>query len=72
LALQVQHEGDNSPCHFLDQHLKMAQLKDGNLFSKATQCLFYNYKPKPAQRMLDFDFLCGEWPSGQGAVGDSD
>mmetsp|Transcript_18602 Transcript_18602/g.33173 ORF Transcript_18602/g.33173 Transcript_18602/m.33173 type:complete len:613 (-) Transcript_18602:210-2048(-) len=37
----------------------MAQLKDGNLFSKATQCLFYNYKPKPAQRMLDFDFLCG-------------
>lgn len=35
-------------------------LQDGNLFSKTTQCLFYNYKPKPAQRMLDFDFLCGE------------
>jgi len=34
-------------------------LKDGNLFSNTTQCLFYNYKPKPAQRMLDFDFLCG-------------
>jgi len=37
---------------------------DGNLFSKTTQCIFYNYKPKPAQRMLDFDFLCGrETPS---------
>ena len=34
---------------------------DGNLFSKTTQCIFYNYKPKPAQRMLDFDFLCGQW-----------
>lgn len=34
--------------------------KDSNLFSKDTQCIFYNYKSKPAQRMLDFDFLCGE------------
>mmetsp|Transcript_21455 Transcript_21455/g.51177 ORF Transcript_21455/g.51177 Transcript_21455/m.51177 type:complete len:613 (+) Transcript_21455:137-1975(+) len=30
-----------------------------NLFSKSTQCLFYNFKSKPAQRMLDFDYLCG-------------
>lgn len=31
----------------------------GQLFSKTTQALFYNYKPLPIQRMLDFDFLCG-------------
>lgn len=29
-----------------------------SLFSKKTQCLFYNYKPLPVQRMLDFDYLC--------------
>eukprot|EP00192_Tetraselmis_astigmatica_P015423 CAMPEP_0117667044 /NCGR_PEP_ID=MMETSP0804-20121206/10735_1 /TAXON_ID=1074897 /ORGANISM="Tetraselmis astigmatica, Strain CCMP880" /LENGTH=180 /DNA_ID=CAMNT_0005474701 /DNA_START=283 /DNA_END=825 /DNA_ORIENTATION=- len=37
----------------------MSLFADGNIFSKDTQCLFYNYKAKPAQRMLDFDFLCG-------------
>lgn len=32
----------------------------GQLFSRNTQALFYNYKQLPIQRMLDFDFLCGE------------
>lgn len=32
----------------------------GQLFSKTTQALFYNYKQLPIQRMLDFDFLCGK------------
>lgn len=32
----------------------------GQLFSKNTQAIFFNYKQKPVQRMLDFDFLCGE------------
>lgn len=31
----------------------------GQLFSRTTQALFYNYKQLPIQRMLDFDFLCG-------------
>eukprot|EP00894_Picocystis_sp_ML_P002900 jgi/Pico_ML_1/53417/g409.t2 len=31
----------------------------GQIFSKDTQALFYNYKPGPVQRMLDFDYLCG-------------
>lgn len=31
----------------------------GQLFSKDTQAIFYNWKEKPVQRMLDFDFLCG-------------
>jgi hypothetical protein len=31
----------------------------GQLFSKATQAIFYNWKEKPVQRMLDFDFICG-------------
>lgn len=31
----------------------------GQLFSKDTQAVFYNWKEKPVQRMLDFDFLCG-------------
>ena len=31
----------------------------GQLFSRNTQALFYNYKQLPIQRMLDFDFLCG-------------
>ncbi|KAK9182201.1 hypothetical protein WN944_025344 [Citrus x changshan-huyou] len=41
----------------------------GQLFSKTTQALFYNYKQLPIQRMLDFDFLCGrETPSVAGIV----
>ncbi|CAN6933342.1 unnamed protein product, partial [Brassica oleracea] len=32
----------------------------GQLFSRTTQALFYNYKQLPVQRMLDFDFLCGK------------
>jgi hypothetical protein len=32
----------------------------GQIFSKETQAIFYNWKPNPVQRMLDFDFLCGE------------
>ncbi|CAI5518151.1 unnamed protein product [Closterium sp. Naga37s-1] len=34
-------------------------MSTGQLFSKNTQALFYNYKQNPVQRMLDFDFLCG-------------
>ncbi|GAQ90472.1 ATP-citrate lyase B [Klebsormidium nitens] len=41
----------------------------GQLFSKQTQALFYNYKPLPVQRMLDFDFLCGRiTPSVAGVI----
>jgi len=31
----------------------------GQLFSADTQAVFFNWKEKPVQRMLDFDFLCG-------------
>jgi hypothetical protein len=31
----------------------------GQLFSKESQAIFYNWKANPVQRMLDFDFLCG-------------
>eukprot|EP00008_Paramoeba_atlantica_P013331 CAMPEP_0201482808 /NCGR_PEP_ID=MMETSP0151_2-20130828/7068_1 /ASSEMBLY_ACC=CAM_ASM_000257 /TAXON_ID=200890 /ORGANISM="Paramoeba atlantica, Strain 621/1 / CCAP 1560/9" /LENGTH=613 /DNA_ID=CAMNT_0047865669 /DNA_START=39 /DNA_END=1880 /DNA_ORIENTATION=+ len=30
----------------------------GQLFSKTTQAVIYNYKTPPVQRMLDFDYLC--------------
>ncbi|EFJ06573.1 hypothetical protein SELMODRAFT_162315 [Selaginella moellendorffii] len=41
----------------------------GQLFSRTTQALFYNYKQSPVQRMLDYDFLCGrEIPSVAGIV----
>ncbi|CAK9232302.1 hypothetical protein BDL97_07G027300 [Sphagnum fallax] len=41
----------------------------GQIFSRTTQALFYNYKPSPVQRMLDFDFLCGrETPSVAGVI----
>ncbi|XP_024390625.1 ATP-citrate synthase beta chain protein 2 [Physcomitrium patens] len=41
----------------------------GQLFSRTTQALFYNYKQSPVQRMLDFDFLCGrETPSVAGVI----
>ncbi|AAG50997.1 putative ATP citrate synthase [Arabidopsis thaliana] len=41
----------------------------GQLFSRNTQALFYNYKQLPIQRMLDFDFLCGrETPSVAGII----
>lgn len=32
----------------------------GQIFSKHTQAIFYNWKQNPVQRMLDFDFLCGK------------
>ncbi|MEW5304090.1 MAG: hypothetical protein WDW38_003413 [Sanguina aurantia] len=36
----------------------------GQLFSRQTQAIFFNWKEKPVQRMLDFDFVCGrETPS---------
>jgi ATP citrate (pro-S)-lyase len=35
-----------------------ARLPAGHLFSRDTQAIFYNYKPSPVQRMLDFDYLC--------------
>mmetsp|Transcript_2124 Transcript_2124/g.5387 ORF Transcript_2124/g.5387 Transcript_2124/m.5387 type:complete len:610 (-) Transcript_2124:434-2263(-) len=31
----------------------------GRLFTKTTTAIFYNYKEKPVQRMLDFDYVCG-------------
>ncbi|KAL6761489.1 citrate synthase-like protein [Haematococcus lacustris] len=31
----------------------------GRLFNVETQAIFFNYKEKPVQRMLDFDFVCG-------------
>jgi ATP citrate (pro-S)-lyase len=41
----------------------------GQLFSRTTQSLFYNFKQLPIQRMLDFDFLCGrETPSVAGII----
>ncbi|EFJ33298.1 hypothetical protein SELMODRAFT_270523 [Selaginella moellendorffii] len=41
----------------------------GQLFSRSTQALFYNFKQSPIQRMLDFDFLCArELPSVAGIV----
>ncbi|KMZ62606.1 Citrate (Si)-synthase, Succinate--CoA ligase (ADP-forming) [Zostera marina] len=41
----------------------------GQIFSRNTQALFYNYKQLPIQRMLDFDFLCGrEIPSVAGII----
>ncbi|KAI5073316.1 hypothetical protein GOP47_0011329 [Adiantum capillus-veneris] len=44
-------------------------MASGQLFSKQTQALFYNYKQLPIQRMLDFDFLCGrETPSVAGVI----
>jgi hypothetical protein len=32
----------------------------GQIFTKETQAIFYNYKEKPVQRMLDFDFVSGK------------
>ncbi|KAF5839403.1 citrate synthase-like protein [Dunaliella salina] len=31
----------------------------GRLFNSDTQAVFYNFKEKPVQRMLDFDYVCG-------------
>lgn len=40
-----------------------------SLFSRTTQCLFYNFKPLPVQRMLDFDYLCSrDVPSVAGLI----
>lgn len=35
-----------------------AASRSGALFSRETTAIFYNYKAKPIQRMLDFDFIC--------------
>ncbi|KAG0478328.1 hypothetical protein HPP92_013047 [Vanilla planifolia] len=44
-------------------------MTNGQIFSRNTQALFYNYKQLPIQRMLDFDFLCGrESPSVAGII----
>ena len=32
----------------------------GEIFSRPTQAVFFNLKPAPIQRMLDFDFVCGK------------
>ncbi|CAI8599708.1 unnamed protein product [Vicia faba] len=41
----------------------------GQLFSRTTQVLFYNYKQLLIQQMLNFDFLCGrETPSVAGII----
>ncbi|CAI9291976.1 unnamed protein product [Lactuca saligna] len=48
---------------------EQAPMATGQLFSRTTQALFYNYKQLPIQRMLDFDFLCGrETPSVAGII----
>ena len=39
---------------------KSAMSSFGQIFSRDTQAIFYNWKPSPVQRMLDFDFLCGK------------
>jgi len=47
----------------------VSTMSTGQLFSRTTQALFYNYKQSPVQRMLDFDFLCGrETPSVAGVI----
>lgn len=45
----------------VNRGLSEGTMATGQLFSKATQALFYNYKQLPIQRMLDFDFLCGKF-----------
>lgn len=35
-----------------------AASRSGQLFSRETTAIFYNYKRNPIQRMLDFDFIC--------------
>ncbi|GJW47673.1 ATP-citrate synthase beta chain protein 2 [Tanacetum coccineum] len=46
-----------------------ASMATGQLFSRTTQALFYNYKQLPIQRMLDFDLLCRrETPSVAGII----
>lgn len=32
----------------------------GEIFSRTTQAVFFNLKPAPIQRMLDFDYVCGK------------
>ncbi|URD83824.1 nodal modulator [Musa troglodytarum] len=49
--------------------LAFSHMATGQIFSRNTQALFYNYKQLPIQRMLDFDFLCGrETPSVAGII----
>eukprot|EP00270_Netrium_digitus_P002348 TRINITY_DN12682_c0_g1_i1.p1 TRINITY_DN12682_c0_g1~~TRINITY_DN12682_c0_g1_i1.p1 ORF type:complete len:609 (-),score=165.79 TRINITY_DN12682_c0_g1_i1:224-2050(-) len=44
-------------------------MASGQIFSRTTQALFFNYKQNPVQRMLDFDFLCRrETPSVAGII----
>lgn len=40
----------------------------GQLFSKDTQAIFYNFKLNPIQRMLDFDFICGRSTPSVGCI----
>lgn len=54
MVLTLPQTGDN---HL--QAIRMGEL--GQLFSRDTQAIFYNWKEKPVQRMLDFDFLCGAY-----------
>lgn len=37
----------------------------GQIFSRDTQAIFYNWKPA-AQRMLDADYVFGEWRRREG------
>ena len=46
----------------------MASHGFGQIFSKHTQAIFYNWKQNPVQRMLDFDFLCGKHGAGSQAA----
>ncbi|KAK7264713.1 hypothetical protein RJT34_32323 [Clitoria ternatea] len=54
---------------FFNRSICIFIMAAGQLFSRTTQALFYNYKQLPIQRMLDFDFLCGrETPSVAGII----
>ncbi|XP_059317848.1 ATP-citrate synthase beta chain protein 2-like isoform X3 [Lycium ferocissimum] len=49
--------------------IDFGKMATGQLFSKTTQALFYNYKQLPVQQMLDFDFSCRrETPSVAGII----
>lgn len=54
------HDFKISPFSDSQFSFRANNMATGQLFSRNTQALFYNYKQLPIQRMLDFDFLCGE------------
>ncbi|KAF2576749.1 hypothetical protein F2Q70_00000309 [Brassica cretica] len=62
-------KGQQGRLHMGRNKTDLSKMATGQLFSRTTQALFYNYKQLPVQRMLDFDFLCGrETPSVAGII----